>query len=255
MPTDLTSTNRASATGTGATPVASTPPKNDSKSSQALGQLSSDLNFFLRLLTTQLQNQDPTEPVDNAQLTQQIAQYSGVEQQVQTNSNLEKLLSQQTQSQLSTAVSYIGKEVETEGNTGTLDQGQAVFSFTLNKQATSSKITITNDKGQAVYQGNGPVRVGRNTVIWDGVSSFDGSVEPSGTYTISVEATNEKGEKIDAKAFAVGVVNAVETDKDGNIKLSVGDTTFDYSSIVAVRERTPIIGTNNASSNLTGNAS
>lgn len=246
MPTDLTSTNRASPTGTGASVNTSSSGAN-SQSTQALGKLSSDLNFFLKLLTTQLQNQDPTEPVDNAQLTQQIAQYSGVEQQVQTNANLEKLLSQQSQSQLSTAVSYIGKEVETAGNSGILDQGQAVFSFSLEKPAASSRITITNERGQAVYQGDGPTKSGRNTVVWDGTSSFDGTVEPAGTYTISVEAKNEQGERISATTYSVGVVSAVETDKDGAIKLSVGDERFDYTGILAVRDRTPLIGANTAS--------
>ena len=78
-------------------------------------KLTGDLNFFLKMLTTQLQQQDPSQPMDVNQMTQQIATLSSVQQQVATNSNLEKLLAQGNTSQLSTAVSYIGKEVETTG--------------------------------------------------------------------------------------------------------------------------------------------
>ena len=215
--------------------------KNPSKSTLANEKLTSDYTFFLKMLTTQLQNQDPTEPMDVSQMTQQIATYSGVEQAVQTNANLEKLLGQQKQSQLSTAVSYIGKEVETEGNTGSLYYGQATFSYTLPEEAKSSQITITNAAGQAVFSGNGPLVKGRNVVVWDGKNSFNGDTMPSGKYTITVKALNAAGEPIDAKTHAVGIVNTVETDKEGVIKLTVGDTVISFDDVVAIRDATPII--------------
>lgn len=314
--------------------------KNPSKSEIAGAQATSDFNFFLKMLTVQLQNQDPTEPMDVSQMTQQIAQYSAVEQQVQTNSNLEKLLTQQKQSQLSTAVSYIGKEVETEGNTGTLvyaqdgtqsglaefeyelpagvssttinvlDEdgnivytgngptaageniinwsginsitkqpmaageysieviakdstgavmsgvslgeqaelvysatvvGQATFSYVLDTAAHTSEVTITNSAGQAVFQGQGPKAKGRNVVVWDGVNSFSGESVPAGKYTMTVKAKDIEGEAITTKTYAVGVVNTVETDKNGVIKLTVGDVVVDFDDIVAIREPTPLI--------------
>jgi flagellar basal-body rod modification protein FlgD len=215
--------------------------KNPSKSELANDKLSSDRSFFLRMLTTQLQNQDPTEPMDVSQMTQQIAQYSGVEQQVQTNANLEKLLTQQKQSVLSTAVSYIGKEVETEGNTGTLFNGQATFSYALPVAANSAQVTITNSAGQAVFNGNAPLKKGRNVVVWDGVNSFNGNTMPAGNYTITLTAKDATGKDIPASTYAVGIVNTVETNKDGVIKVTVGDVTVDFDDIVAVREATPII--------------
>lgn len=206
--------------------------------SGSTGQLNSDFTFFLTMLTTQLKNQDPTEPMDVSQMTQQIAQYSGVEQQIKTNTNLEKLLSQSRQSQLSTAVSYIGKEVETDGNSGNLIGGQAPFSYILPKTAGSVQITITNAAGAAVFQGQGTTKAGRNLVVWDGINSFTGETMPSGVYTISIKAKDQTGAEMEADTRAVGIVNTVETDKDGNIVLNVGDVQVKYEEILAVREPT-----------------
>lgn len=210
-------------------------------------QLNSDFNFFLKMLTTQLQNQDPTEPMDVSQMTQQIAQYSGVEQQIRTNSNLEKLLSQNKQSQLSTAVSYIGKEVETEGNVGTLAYaqsgdsvyGQAVFSYLLPAEAGSASITILDANGKAVFQGQGTLKDGRNVVVWDGKNSFNGETMAAGQYTIRVTAKDAAGKEMDVDARAVGLVDTVETDADGNIVLNVNGVPVKYEEILAVREPTP----------------
>src|SRR6186713_559386 len=128
--------------------------------------LNGDFSFFLKMLTTQLKNQDPTEPMDVSQMTQQIAQYSGVEQQIKTNTQLAALINSNKQSQLSTAVSYIGKEIETTGDTGNLTYvqngedvyGQAVFSYFLPKGVSNAKITITNSTGGAVFSGDGTLK-------------------------------------------------------------------------------------------------
>lgn len=214
---------------------------NPSKSQLASDRLTSDYTFFLKMLTTQLQNQDPTEPMDVSDMTQQIATYSGVEQAVQTNSLLEKMITGQKQSQLSTAVSYIGREVETDGNTGSLYSGQATFSYTLPKEASNVQLTITNSSGQAVFSGAGPTQNGRNVVVWDGKNSFNGETMPSGKYTLTVKATDSSGAAITTTTHSVGIVNTVETDTDGNIKVTVGDRVVDFEDILAIREATPII--------------
>lgn len=218
--------------------------KNPSKAELASKQLTSDYTFFLKMLTTQLQNQDPTEPMDVSQMTQQIATYTGVEQAVQTNKLLESMIAGQKQSQLGTAVSYIGREVEMEGNTGSLYYGQATFSYTLPHEAENVQLTITNSKGQAVFSGDGPKVNGRNVVVWDGKNSFTGETMPSGKYTITVKAKDAAGKDISATTHSVGIVTTVETDKDGAIKLTVGDQVVDFDKIVAVRDATPIISPN-----------
>jgi flagellar basal-body rod modification protein FlgD len=169
------------------------------------GSLSGDFNFFLKMLTTQLQNQDPTEPMDVTQMTQQIAQYSGVEQQVRTNTMLEQLLTANRQSELSTAVGYIGKEVETEGNVSTLQyaqngglKGTAEFTYTLPADVASAEITIVNAAGETVFKGTGPVAEGSNKVMWDGVNSTTNKQVPAGNYTMQVVAKDAAGNSMGA---------------------------------------------------------
>lgn len=201
-------------------------------------QLSGDINFFLKMLTTQLKNQDPTQPLDTNQFTQQIAQYSGVQQQVITNANFEKLLAANKQSSMSTAVGYLGREVETKGNTGEVSGGQGAFGYVLPRSAANVDITIKNAAGVVVFQGKGDIKEGRNLVVWDGTNSTNGQHEPDGSYTISVLATDAAGKSIVPETRAVAIVSGVETDKDGNILLTTGKSKVNFTDILAVREPT-----------------
>lgn len=187
----------------------------------ATGQINKDFTFFLKMLTTQLQNQDPTEPMDVSQMTQQIATYSGVEQQIKTNKSLEALLTNNKQSQLSTAVSYIGKEVETNGNVGTLQRakdgtltGVADFTYTLPEGVATTNVTIKNANGDVVYTGNGPIAKGENAVKWNGIDSATKKQVEAGQYSMSVVAKNAAGE--DMGSITTG----------GSGKLTYSDTEY-----------------------------
>lgn len=207
----------------------------NSASTDSQLQLSSDINFFLKLLTTQLQNQDPSSPLDTNQFTQQIAQYSSVQQQVNTNSNLEKLIAASRQSGVSTAVGYIGREIESRGNSGDVIGGQGAFSYILPRSAQSVEITITNASGAVVFRGSGNTQSGRNLVVWDGVNSNTGDQEPDGTYRIAVRALDAGGKVIPSETRSVGIVSGVETDKSGNTLLIAGKSTVNFNDVLAVR--------------------
>lgn len=192
------------------------------------GQINKDFNFFLKMLTTQLQNQDPTEPMDVSQMTQQIATYSGVEQQIKTNKALESLLKSNSQSQLSTAVSYMGKEVETNGNVGTLayaqnggDLGTAEFTYTLPKDVASTEVKIKNKDGVVVFSGSGTVLEGENKVTWDGVSSISKKQVPAGDYTIEVTGKAANGDNI-------GTINTGGPGKLTYATAEFGQAVFSY---------------------------
>ncbi|MFZ4540910.1 MAG: flagellar hook assembly protein FlgD [Rickettsiales bacterium] len=204
----------------------------------SLNQLSSDVNFFLTMLTTQLKNQDPTSSMDTAQFTAQIAQYSGVQQQVTTNANLEKLIAANKGSATSTAVSYIGKEVETAGNTSQLIGGQGAFSYILPATAQTSNITIKNSLGQTVFTGKGTTDSGRNLVIWDGVNSITGKQEADGIFTIGVEAVDAAGKTMKVETRSVTLVAGVETDSLGNALLTSGNVKVNFNNVLAVRTPT-----------------
>jgi flagellar basal-body rod modification protein FlgD len=171
-------------------------------------------------------------------MTAQIAQYSGVEQQVKTNANLEKLLAGNKQSELSTAVGYIGKEIETVGSTGQVVGGQGAFTYILPQVAQNTQITIKNAAGSTVFQGEGTNNSGRNLIVWDGKSSVDGKQQPDGTYTISVNAVDASGKTMIPELRAVGIVSGVENDVAGNVTLSVVQSKTSFDRILAVREPT-----------------
>ena len=222
--------DKAAASGSTSTTAAST---TDAAASQS--QLSSDVNFFLTMLTTQLKNQDPSSPMDTAQFTSQIAQYSGIQQQVTTNSNLEKLLAANKLSSSGTAVTYIGREVESKGSTGVVAGGQGAFSYILPSAAAKANITITDATGRTVFSGSGDTQSGRNIVVWDGINSSTGLQEPDGTYTIAVTATDSAGKSLVPETRAVGIVSGVETDTSGNTMLTVGKGSVNINDVLAVR--------------------
>ncbi len=169
----------------------------------------------------------------------EFEQFSTVEQQAKTNQGIDKLIRAQQQTQLSTAVSYLSREVETKGNTGTLGSGQATFSYFLPDSAQSAQVTITNSAGRAVFNGQGSLDKGRNLVVWDGKNSFNGDEEPNGKYIITVKAKNAAGNDMEVDTRAVGIVTGVESAADGVIKLSVGDVEVPFDEILAVRD--PVI--------------
>jgi flagellar basal-body rod modification protein FlgD len=211
-------------------------PKTDtgSKTDKAQQQLNTNFNDFLTLLTTQLQNQDPTNPMDSSQFTSQLAQMSAVEQQINTNSNLEKVLAAITSSQSGSLVSYIGKQIDAIGSNGVLAGGGAVFAYNLPQAAATTTISISDAKGNVVYNGNGDVKSGRNQVIWDGVNSNSGATMPDGIYTIKVTAKDAAGKDITATTYTTGLVSAVDN-SSGTPALSLGPITVPANDVISVR--------------------
>src|SRR6201996_366755 len=126
-----------------------------SATDNSMQQLSGNFDTFLKLLTTQLQNQDPTSPMDTNQFTQQLVEYSQVEQQIDTNTNLQTLINQSSTQNASYATSYLGKNVTVSGGKGALIDGQASWTYNLGAAASSTLLTITNANGQTVDTAQG----------------------------------------------------------------------------------------------------
>src|SRR6201996_2126174 len=147
-------------------PVTSTPPATNANGTQSsgdgLGQLSSNFSTFLTLLTTQLQNQDPTSPMDSNQFTQQLVEFSQVEQQINTNTNLQTLIGQGTGQAGTFATAYLGKSVSVTNGDASLTNGQASWTYNLGATAASTMLTVTNSGGAVVYTGAGATTAGNN---------------------------------------------------------------------------------------------
>src|SRR5712692_5047969 len=114
--------------------------------------LAGNFQTFLTLLTTQLKNQNPLDPLDTNQFTQQLVQFAQVEQQLRQNDQLATLVSLEKTAQATTALAYVGQTVAVDGKTAALTNGQATWSFQVPKPA-SATVTITNATGQSVYTG------------------------------------------------------------------------------------------------------
>jgi len=179
-----------------------------STSSGAMQQLSGNLNTFLTLLTTQLQNQDPLSPMDSTQFTQQLVEYSQVEQQINTNSNLQSLISLQQSGSGAAAVGYLGKTVTVTNGNASLTNGSATWNYNLASPAASTTLTITNASGMAVYSGSGATTSGNNTFTWNGQDN-NGNQLPDGTYALSVAATGASGATVSSTVSSTGTVSEI----------------------------------------------
>jgi flagellar basal-body rod modification protein FlgD len=202
-------------------------------STDSLKALNSDFQSFLKMLTTQLQNQDPTQPLDTNQFTQEIASLSTVEQGINTNKNLETLISLIGGTIVNNAVGYIGKSIQTTGNQGFLQNGQALFTYNLPQTAAKTTVTITNAAGQTVFSGNGSTTAGDNPVVWDGTNSITGAQMPNGVYKIAVTATGTDGKPITATTSTTGTVTAVSI-SGGEPTLEIGTIQVPLSDVKSV---------------------
>ena len=184
-------------------------------------KLGADFDQFLNLLTTQLQNQDPLDPMDSAQFTQQLVAFSGVEQQIKANGLLSSLLSAQTLSMTSLGVSFIGKNVEVAGNKFQQNAGaSANISYELPSAAEVGTVTITNADGVVVYSEDAEVSAGLHNFTWDGKDK-DGLVVPAGKYTVKVVATDEAKNSLNVSTYVPGFVSSLETANDGSLVLDI----------------------------------
>ncbi len=210
---------------------------NSSNASSAASSLADTFDTFLMLLTTQLKNQDPLDPMKSSEFTSQLVQFSGVEQSINTNKKLEQLVQLQTSNQLNSAVAFIGKTVEVISDLLLLKDGAAKISYGLDRNAAQTIISITDQNGRAVRSVPGESDAGRHEFEWDGRDS-NGVQLPDGVYRFSVVATDADEEKIDTIAASFGRVTGIEV-VDNAPRINIGELGVPFDAIFAVRENEP----------------
>lgn len=199
----------------------------------ALSQLSGNFNTFLTLLTTQLQNQDPLSPMDSNQFTQQLVEFSGVEQQINTNDNLKTLIGL-TQSQgVNNAVGYLGKTVTLTNGKAALSGGAANWTYALNNTAAMTALTVTDANGKVVYVTQGETNSGAHSFTWDGKSNA-GSDLPDGTYTLTVTAQDSNGTNVNSAVASKGIVDQIDMTGD-QPQLMIGPMEIPLSEVATVQ--------------------
>jgi flagellar basal-body rod modification protein FlgD len=208
-----------------------------STQSAATQQLTGNFDTFLQLLTTQLQNQDPLNPMDSNQFTQQLVEFSQVEQQINTNSNLQNLISLTGANAGAGAVSYLGKDVTITNGNAALTDGAATWNYTLGASSASTQLSVTNSAGQVVYTGAGSTTSGSNTFNWNGEDN-NGNQLPDGTYTLAVTATASDGSAVQSSVSSSGVVTEVAF-QNGLPVLMIGSMVVPISQVSQVGTAPP----------------
>ena len=176
---------------------------------------------FLKLLVTQLKNQDPLNPMDNAQITSQMAQISTVSGIDKLNATLQSMAASFNSAQSLQATSMIGHNVLAPGSVILLQGGLAVGGVELAAAADAVTVSIRDASGQLLHKVNlGAQDAGLLSFQWDGATD-SGANAAAGKYSFVVEATSG-GKKIGATALAVGQVASVTTGKTG-VTLNVNE--------------------------------
>jgi flagellar basal-body rod modification protein FlgD len=222
------------------TAAASTAAASTATDSGALGKarLASSFDTFLKLLTSQLKNQDPLSPLDSNQFTQQLVQMTGVEQQIYSNDLLKQLVSS-SGSTVSQAVSVIGKDVQASVATSALAGGKANWNYKLDRAAADVKLEILDSNGKIVHaEAASNAAAGNHALSWNGKNLAGAQLPDGGTYTLRVTAMDASNTTVASTVSIKGRVTAVEQ-SNGAILLSVGGTKIPFSSVTTVSEAAP----------------
>lgn len=203
-------------------------------SSSASQQLSGNFDEFLQLLTTQLQNQDPLSPLDTNSFTQELVEFSSVEQQITMNTNMQTLISLQQATATTSALQLVGSTVTVSGNSASLSSAtNSPATWSLNASGSgTANITITSSSGQTAYTGTTSLNAGTQTYSWNGKGN-NGVSWPDGNYTIAITATGANGQAVTVSTQVQGVVSAVDMSASPPT-LTVSGQTVPISSIQSV---------------------
>ncbi len=181
-----------------------------------------DQSSFLKLLTTQLQTQDPFKPMDNTQMVAQMAQFSSTTGIAEMNQSLKTIMSSLASSRVGDAASWIGKAALVESNTAAaMSDGAYAGQVTLPEDTTRVDISLVDSSGAVVHTGTATdVKAGDVPFYWDGKDSSGQAV--AGPLTISVLARNAKGESISSSTASWTTVSGVQSPASGATKLVTG---------------------------------
>ncbi|MGO9443570.1 MAG: flagellar hook assembly protein FlgD [Thiobacillaceae bacterium] len=190
-------------------------------------------NQFLTMLVAQLKNQDPLNPMDNSQITAQMAALSTVQGITDLNTTMQSMATALNSGQMSQAANLIGQNVLVPGNTVVPGASGSAIGMTLPSAASQVVVTIQNSTGQTVRTMNlGAQSSGQQLFSWDGLTD-SGSQAAAGTYTFQIKAT-QGATAIQAQPLSVGQVNGVLNGGTG-IQLQINNLgTVNYSDVQGV---------------------
>ena len=197
--------------------------------------LGEDLNTFLTMLTTQLKNQDPTNPMDTHQMTAQLVDFANVEQQIAQNQNLEDLVRLQSNNAEFGALNYIGRSIQIEGNETYVTPKGTTWGYQIDRAAASVDLHVMNAKGRSVYSETGNLTNSiRHQFSWDAKDGKGNILEP-GNYSLMVIAKDVSGKAIDSTVDSIGLVSGIKSNTTGPSLLLGKDIEVALSEIMKIK--------------------
>ena len=197
----------------------------------AIKALSGNLQDFLGLLMTQLKNQDPTSPLDTNQFTSQLVEFASVEQQINQNSSLTKLIELTQGNAVLQSAEMVGKQVEVASDWLALQDGLGALSFST-AAAQPVRVSVLNEAGVAVHEADLASKPGANTWAWDGRDGA-GRQLPDGAYRVAVTTEGVDG-PAQALPFSVLATATGVQRNDGGMQLQLGALSVNMSAVRSV---------------------
>lgn len=195
--------------------------------------LSANFDTFLQLLTQQLRYQDPTNPMDTNEFTQQLVQYSQVEQQISTNENLQSLLTLSRANAGAAALNYLGRPVVTKGDAAALSGGQAQWGYELPASAETVQLVVSDASGRIVFSTAGSRERGSHSFSWDGRTQ-QGAQLPEGTYRLEVRALSADGSRMNVPMTSTGTVTEADLSQS-DPTLMIGTRKISLADILSIK--------------------
>lgn len=187
---------------------------------------------FLEILLIQLENQNPLEPTDTNELTNQLIQQSQLEQQIQTNEKLDDFLKTFEENNGLASLGYIGKRVELLENSAPLQGGTADFSYIVDGEADFVELTVTDGQGNILYKEDGNTGIGPHNFTFDAANS-ETPIEDGTPVYLFVNAQDSDGETLDGLISAYANIDGVDGSGDSDL-LTAGNLTYSLSDILRI---------------------
>ena len=229
-----TAPTTASPIVSGTTPLPSSSSSSDATSANTMAnsQIAGNFQSFLTLLTTQLKNQNPLDPLDTNQFTQQLVEFAGVQQQLNTNSSLQTLVSLQQTAQSTQALGFVGKTAVVNGNTAAMTNSSATWDLSVPTNS-NLNISITSSTGQTVFTGNYSAAAGASQPFsWNGQGN-DGTQYPDGQYKLTATAADSSGNNVAITTQVQGVVSSVDLTQSPPL-LTINGQTYTVSQVASI---------------------
>jgi flagellar basal-body rod modification protein FlgD len=204
-----------------------------SSSALASQQIAGNFQSFLTLLTTQLQNQNPLDPLDTNQFTQQLVEFAGVQEQLNTNDSLTSLVALQQTAQATQALTFVGKTAIVSGNNAALTNSTATWNLDVPANGNVT-VNIANSSGQTVFTQTVPETAGTQGFTWNGIGS-DGTQWPDGQYTLIASTTDSTGGQVGVVTQVAGTVSSVNLTQTPPL-LTINGQSFTVNQILSISD-------------------